>query len=81
MEQMKIEVNSEVGTLEGVIIHTPGNEVENMTPTMVQKALYSDILNLKVARSEYTQFSDVLEKVSQTFRFGTCLSTPLKMTG
>ena len=78
MDQMKIEVNSEVGTLEGVIIHTPGNEVENMTPTMVQKALYSDILNLKVARSEYDQFSDVLEKVSQTFQVRDLLFDILK---
>lgn len=78
MEQMKINVNSEVGELEGVIIHTPGNEVENMTPTMVQKALYSDILNLKVARSEYNQFSDVLEKVTQTFQVRDLLFDILK---
>ena len=78
MEQMKIEVNSEVGTLEGVVIHTPGNEVENMTPTMVQKALYSDILNLKVARSEYKQFSDVLEKVTHTFQVRDLLFDILK---
>ncbi len=67
MEQIKIEVNSEIGKLEGVIIHTPGSEVENMTPNMVQKALYSDILNLNVARAEYNQFSKVLEKVAKTF--------------
>ena len=67
MEQIKIEVNSEIGTLEGVIIHSPGSEVENMTPNMVQKALYSDILNLNVARTEYDQFSKVLEKVTKTF--------------
>ena len=78
MEQMKINVNSEVGELEGVIIHTPGNEVENMTPTMVQKALYSDILNLKVARSEYKPFSDVLEKVTQTFQVRDLLFDILK---
>lgn len=67
MEQIKIDVNSEIGKLEGVIIHTPGSEVENMTPNMVQKALYSDILNLNVARTEYNQFSKVLEKVTKTF--------------
>lgn len=35
MEKTVIEVNSEIGKLEGVIIHSPGSEVENMTPNMV----------------------------------------------
>ena len=65
---MNIEVNSEIGVLEGVILHTPGSEVENMTPNTVQKALYSDILNLNVAGNEYNQFKGVLDKVTQTFQ-------------
>jgi arginine deiminase len=28
----KVDIRSEIGELEGVIIHTPGPEVENMTP-------------------------------------------------
>lgn len=78
MEQIKIDVNSEIGKLEGVIIHTPGSEVENMTPNMVQKALYSDILNLNVARAEYSQFSKVLEKVTRTFEVRDLLHGILK---
>ncbi|MDZ7764911.1 MAG: hypothetical protein U5K00_10840 [Melioribacteraceae bacterium] len=46
---MNINVTSEIGELEGVIIHTPGSEVENMTPQNAERALYSDILNLSVA--------------------------------
>ena len=64
---MKIEVNSEIGKLQGVVIHTPGQEVENMTPENAERALYSDILNLAVAIKEYRQFSDVLKKVTNTF--------------
>ncbi|MFH1119307.1 MAG: arginine deiminase family protein [Bacteroidota bacterium] len=67
-DKINIEVNSEIGTLEGVILHTPGSEVENMTPKTVQKALYSDILNLSVAGNEYSQFSGVLEKFTRTFQ-------------
>jgi arginine deiminase len=67
-EKLHIEVNSEIGVLEGVILHTPGSEVENMTPNTVQKALYSDILNLSVAGNEYSQFRGVLEKVTRTFQ-------------
>ena len=62
----KIELNSEIGKLEAVIIHTPGKEVENMTPTNVEKALYSDILNLSVISEEYLQFKGVLDKVTKT---------------
>ena len=45
---MKTCINSEIGKLEGVIIHTPGPEVENMTPENAERALYSDILNLSI---------------------------------
>lgn len=64
---MKINVNSEIGELEGVIIHTPGPEIENMTPQNAERALYSDILNLNVANKEYSQFKNVLKKVTKIF--------------
>ena len=64
---MKINVNSEIGELEGVIIHTPGPEVENMTPQNAERALYSDILNLSVASHEYLQFKKVLKKTTKVF--------------
>ena len=67
MNEMKVNVTSEVGELEGVIVHTPGAEVENMTPKNAQRALYSDILNLDIARWEHTQISGVLKKVCKTF--------------
>jgi arginine deiminase len=67
-EKINIGINSEIGVLEGVILHTPGSEVENMTPNTVQKALYSDILNLSVAGNEYSQFSGVLDKITRTFQ-------------
>jgi hypothetical protein len=53
LEFMRIDVGSEIGSLEGVILHTPGPEVENMTPQNAERALYSDILNLSVAQKEY----------------------------
>ncbi len=65
---MNIEVNSETGTLEGVILHTLGNEIENMNPKNAERALYSDILNLTVASKEYEQFSGILNKFTDTFQ-------------
>ncbi len=66
--KMRVNVNSEIGDLQGVILHTPGAEVENMTPNDAHRALYSDILNLEVARKEYAQLSGVLSKVTKTFQ-------------
>ena len=63
----KINVSSEIGRLREVIIHQPGPEVEMMTPENAEKALYSDILNRKVAMNEYRQFEGVLNKYCTTY--------------
>lgn len=65
MQPININVNSEIGKLDAVIIHKPGPEVENMTPENAQRALYSDILNLSVAIPEYNNFVGVLEKYTK----------------
>ncbi len=66
-QKMKIQVDSEIGELQGVILHRPGKEIENMTPANAKRALYSDILNLSVVSKEYSQFSQVLEKVTKVY--------------
>ncbi len=63
----KVNVHSEFGKLKAVITHTPGIEVEEMTPETAKRALYSDILNLSVARQEYSQMKGVLEKVTNCY--------------
>ncbi|TFH22953.1 MAG: arginine deiminase [Bacteroidia bacterium] len=63
-----IQVYSEIGDLEGVILHPPGPEVENMTPKNAERALYSDILNLSVARREYNQLECLLQQLVPTYR-------------
>lgn len=76
--KMKIDVRSEFGELEGVIIHTPGQEVEEMTPENAERALYSDILNLSVAGEEYAVFKGVLNRVTKTFEVRDLLADILK---
>ncbi|MBQ7899809.1 MAG: arginine deiminase [Bacteroidales bacterium] len=66
-QKLKIEVQSEIGRLNAVLLHRPGAEVENMTPLNVQRALYSDILNLSIAQSEYEQLYGVLSKVADVY--------------
>ncbi|PID40899.1 MAG: arginine deiminase [Proteobacteria bacterium] len=74
---MKIDVKSEIGELEGVVLHTPGPEVENMTPQNAERALYSDILNLSVAKREYRQLEDLLNTVTRTFQVRELLESAL----
>ncbi|MBK7030066.1 MAG: arginine deiminase [Bacteroidales bacterium] len=73
-----VDIRSEIGELEAVILHTPGPEVENMTPASAQKALYSDILNLSVALKEYNQFKGFLSKVTKTLQVKDLLIDILK---
>ncbi|MEN8222701.1 MAG: arginine deiminase family protein [Acidobacteriota bacterium] len=67
-KECRIDVRSEIGKLGGVILHTPGREVENMTPGNVERALYSDILNLSVVSKEYSQMRDVLSRITTTYQ-------------
>lgn len=74
----KINVFSEIGELEGVILHPPGPEVENMTPKNAERALYSDILNLKVAKKEYNQLECTLQQLTNTYRVSDLLTDILR---
>ena len=67
MDKLKLNVNSEIGKLDGVIVHVPGAEVENMTPENAERALYSDILNMSIALPEYNNFVGVLKKHCRVF--------------
>ena len=75
---VEVNVQSEIGKLNGVILHTPGEEVENMTPENAERALYSDILNLSIARKEYKQLSEVLGKITKTYQVKDLLTNILK---
>jgi len=74
----KAHVNSEIGELEGVIVHSLGSEVENMTPENAERALYSDILNLPIALREFMQLKGVLSKVSKVYEVKELLADVLK---
>ena len=73
-----LNVQSEIGKLEAVLLHYPGAEVENMTPKNAQRALYSDILNLSIAQHEYEQLYGVLKKYAQVFEIRDLLSKLLE---
>ena len=66
-QKLSVDIRSEIGELESVILHTPGAEIENMTPENAERALYSDILNLNIGLAEYHQLKGVLSKVAKIF--------------
>lgn len=66
--QRSVNLYSEIGRLKAVLLHTPGPEIEAMTPQNAHEALYSDILNLNIVSDEYKYFKGVFEKCTQTYQ-------------
>ena len=55
-----LNVTSEIGRLKTVILHRPGEEIENLTPALLDRLLFDDIPYLKVAREEHDAFAKTL---------------------
>lgn len=58
-----LSVFSEIGRLRAVAVHSPGREVDYMTPSLMHQLLFDDILFGREAREEHRVFSAVLERV------------------
>jgi arginine deiminase len=59
-----LSVFSEIGRLHAVAVHSPGPEVDRMTPALMHQLLFDDILFGREAREEHAVFSQVLRKVA-----------------
>ncbi|MEA4869266.1 MAG: arginine deiminase [Christensenella sp.] len=55
-----IRVKSEVGRLRRVLLHRPGQELENLMPQYLSRQLFEDIPYLVHAREEHDQFAATL---------------------
>ncbi len=73
-----IQVSSEIAPLKTVLIHTPGAELNQMTPETAEELLYDDILNLEAARSQHAQLEGVLQKTARPLQVKSLLSEVLK---
>ncbi len=62
MSKGALNVRSEIGKLETVLLHRPGHEVENLTPDLMDRLLFDDIPHLEVAKKEHDTFTDILKK-------------------
>jgi len=74
---VNIQVNSEVDRLQAVLVHTPGAEMENMTPDSAPEVLYDDILSLPLASKEHAQLTGVLKKVAKVYELKDLLTEVL----
>jgi arginine deiminase len=61
----RIHITSEVADLESVLVHTPGLELEAVTPGNREDYLYDDIIEIEAAQREHRQFVAVLERFGQ----------------
>ena len=55
-----ISVYSEIGKLKTVLLHCPGEEVENIVPDYLTRLLFDEIVFLEQAKREHNQFADIL---------------------
>ncbi|HOX34003.1 MAG TPA: arginine deiminase family protein [Spirochaetales bacterium] len=60
-----LRVSSEIGTLRRVVLHTPGPEIEAMTPKEAEDDLYNDIIPLAAVRAEYDVLKAFLGTVAE----------------
>ena len=74
-----VSVNSEIGKLQHVLVHTPGPELEKVTPENAHTFLFSDILNMQVAQKEYSYFKRVLQKAAEVHEIGDLLTDILQI--
>ncbi|SEH58608.1 MULTISPECIES: arginine deiminase [Atopobiaceae] len=53
-------VHSEIGPLQKVCLHRPGEELLNLTPDDLERLLFDDIPFLEVAQAEHDKFAELL---------------------
>jgi arginine deiminase len=77
----RVRVTSEIGKLRRVILHSPGPEVEAMTPKEAEQDLYNDIIPLSAVRAEYDVLKAFLSTVAEVHELDGLLAQALANTG
>src|SRR5512134_4065622 len=75
---MSVDVTSEIGALEAVLVHSPGPELEAVTPATRAAWLYDDIIALDVAQREHRQFVNVLRRFARVHQVKDLLAEVLR---
>lgn len=62
MNNLSINVYSEIGNLKKVLLHRPGKELENLMPEYLERLLFDDIPYLKIAQEEHDAFANIFRE-------------------
>ncbi len=73
-----VRICSEIGQLEKVIVHSPGREIEVMTPKTAGEVLYNDILTLPVVAQDHEGLTETLKRVTSVFEVRDLLTDVLR---
>lgn len=60
MKNQKVHVYSEIGRLKKVILHRPGEELNNLSPELMDQLLFDEIPYLEQAQKEHDFFAGIL---------------------
>lgn len=75
---MDLRIESELGCLRAVLVHRPGREIDRMSPSLMERLLFDDILDGEQARGEHDLFCRVLERAGvEVLRAETLLAAAL----
>lgn len=74
-------IESEIGVLKRLVLHTPGPEIEAMTPAEAEQDLYNDIIPLGAVRKEYDRLHAFLDLVTKTYELVDLLTETLADAG
>ncbi len=66
---MSINVRSEIGALQQVLLHRPGQELEQLVPNSLERLLFDDIPYLKGAQQEHDRFAEILQREGVEVRY------------
>jgi len=61
VKRVRLNINSEIGKLESVLLHKPGKELERLTPDLLESLLFDDIPWLKDMAAEHDEFADIMK--------------------
>ncbi len=73
-----VRVTSEIGPLEAVLVHTPGKELEAVTPGNREDFLYDDLIGLEVSAREHARLKAVLQRFGRVYEITELVAEVLK---
>ena len=73
-----VHITSEIGALQAVLVHTPGLELEAVTPGNREDYLYDDLIGLEVSAREHARLTAVLQRFATVYEIGDLLTEVLE---